>query len=141
MQICCSTHSSHFECDDHTVHIFTHWCLPVTSTEKLSLFTHAHSSPLSLAARLHRCCTNHSHYNNNGWTFSGQPPPDMCVCNYLKYVYFFAMIFLLFLVFFIVYANTVVPNFSLCLVSTSSLPSYSCQSVPCFCASDLTPIF
>ena len=37
-----------------------------------SLFTHAHSSPLSLAARLHWCCTNHSHYINNRWTFSRQ---------------------------------------------------------------------
>ena len=36
---------------------------------------HSHmqtTSPLSLAARLHRCHANHSHYINNGWTFSGQ---------------------------------------------------------------------
>ena len=47
---------SHFECDGHTVHMLTQWCLlpPLTSTVKSSLFTHAHSSPLSLAARLHR---------------------------------------------------------------------------------------
>ena len=32
----------------------------------------AHSSPLSLAARLPQCCANNSHYINNGWTFSGQ---------------------------------------------------------------------
>ena len=31
---------------------------------------HAHSSPLFLAARLHRCHANHSCYINNGWTFS-----------------------------------------------------------------------
>ena len=64
---------SHFECDGHTVHVLTQWRLlpPLTSTVK-SLFTHAHSSPLSLAARLHGCHTNHSHYINNGWTFSGQ---------------------------------------------------------------------
>ena len=37
---------------------------------QLLLFMHGHSSPLSLAARLHQCCTNHSHYINNGWTFS-----------------------------------------------------------------------
>ena len=43
-----------------------HW--PV----KLLLFTHVHSSRLSLAARLHQCCTNHSCYISNGWTFSGQ---------------------------------------------------------------------
>ena len=39
---------------------------------QLSLFTHVHSSPLSLAARLHICHTNHFHYIDNGWTFSGQ---------------------------------------------------------------------
>ena len=33
------------------------------------IVTHAHSSPLSLAARLHWCHANHSHYINNGWTF------------------------------------------------------------------------
>ena len=33
---------------------------------------HVHSSPLSLAARLHQGCTNGSHFINNGWTFSGQ---------------------------------------------------------------------
>ena len=43
---------SHFECDSHTVHMLTHWHLlpPLTSTVKSSLFIHAHSSPLSLAA-------------------------------------------------------------------------------------------
>ena len=48
---------SHFECDGHTVHMLTqqHLPPPLTSTVKSSLFTHAHSSPLSLAARLHRC--------------------------------------------------------------------------------------
>ena len=47
---------SHFECDGHTVHMLTqqHLPPPLTSTVKSSLFTHAHSSPLSLAARLHR---------------------------------------------------------------------------------------
>ena len=61
----------HFECDGHTVHVLTQWCLlpPLSSTVKSSLFTHARSSPLSLAARLHRCHTNRSHYTNNGWTF------------------------------------------------------------------------
>ena len=48
---------SHFECNCHTAHMLTQWHLlpPMTSTVKSSLFTHAHSSPLSLAARLHRC--------------------------------------------------------------------------------------
>ena len=65
---------SHFECDGHTVHMVTQWCLPplLTRTVKLSLFTHAHSSPLSLAARSHWCHANHSRYLNNGWTFSRQ---------------------------------------------------------------------
>ena len=45
---------------------------PLTSTLNSSLFTHEHSSPLSLAARLHWCRTSCSHYSNNGWNFSGQ---------------------------------------------------------------------
>ena len=66
---------SHFECDGHTVHTLTqqHLPPPLTSAVKLSLFTHVHSSPLSLAARLHGCCANHSHYINNGWTFVDRP--------------------------------------------------------------------
>ena len=46
---------SHFECDGHTVHMLTQWPLrpPLTRTVKSSLFTHAHSGPLSLASRLH----------------------------------------------------------------------------------------
>ena len=54
---------SHFECDGHTVHMLTQWHLPppLTSTGKSSLFTHVHSSPLSIAVRLHRCHANHSH--------------------------------------------------------------------------------
>ena len=65
---------SHFECNGHTVHMLTQQCLPppLTSTVRSSLFTHVHSNPLSLAARLHRCHTNRSHYSNNGWTFSRQ---------------------------------------------------------------------
>ena len=42
---------------------------PVTSTVKLSLFMHMHSSPVSLAARLPGCCANCSRYINNSWTF------------------------------------------------------------------------
>ena len=62
-----------FECDSYTVHMLTQWhlLLPLTSTVKSSLFTHARSSPLSLAARLHWCHTNHSCVNNDG-TFSRQ---------------------------------------------------------------------
>ena len=65
---------SHFECDGHTVHMLTQQHVPplLTSTVKLSLFTHVHFSPLSLAARLHQNCASHFHNINNGWTFSGQ---------------------------------------------------------------------
>ena len=40
--------------------MLTQWCLPPPSTSivNLSLFMHAHSSPLSLAARLHQCHAN-----------------------------------------------------------------------------------
>ena len=73
MQIRCST-CRHFECDSHIVHVLTQQQLPppLTSTVKSSLFTHAHSSPLDLATRLHWCWENHSRQINNGWTFSGQ---------------------------------------------------------------------
>ena len=42
---------------------------PLTSTVKSPLFTHLHSSSLSLAARLHQCHANCSHYINNGLIF------------------------------------------------------------------------
>ena len=72
---------SHFECDGQTVHMLTQWRLPplLTSTVKSSLFTHAHSSPLSFPARLHWYCANRSRYIKNGWTFSGQTS-YVCVC-------------------------------------------------------------
>ena len=58
---------SHFECDGHTAHMLTQRRLPppLTSTVKSSLFTHGHSSPLSLAARLHWCHANHFHIIRN----------------------------------------------------------------------------
>ena len=64
---------SHFEYNGHTVHMLTQWCVlaPLTSTVKSSLFTHIHSSLLSLAARLH-WCASHTWYINSGWTFLGQ---------------------------------------------------------------------
>ena len=57
---------SHFECDGHTVHMLTQGHLPPprTSIMKLSLFTHVHSNPLSLAARFHWCGANCSHFIN-----------------------------------------------------------------------------
>ena len=56
------------ECNGHTLHMLTQWCLlpPLTSTVKLLLYMHVHSSPLSLVARLHWRCTNSSCYINNG---------------------------------------------------------------------------
>ena len=64
---------SHFDCSGHTAHMLTQGRLlpPLSSTVKSS-FMFAHSSPLSLAARLHRCRVNCSHYINNSWTSSGQ---------------------------------------------------------------------
>ena len=70
---------SRFECEGQTVHMLSQWHLPppLTRTVKSSLFTHAHSSPLSLDAKLHRCYKP-PHYINNGWTFSGKNS-YMCV--------------------------------------------------------------
>ena len=64
---------SHFECDGYTAYILTQWCLlsPLTSTVKSSLFTNAHSNPISLAARLHHVKQKRC-YTNNGWTFPWQ---------------------------------------------------------------------
>ena len=78
---------SHFECDGHTVHMITQWCLPppLTTTMKSSLFPHAHSSQLSLAVSLHQCHTNHSPYINNGWTFSGQTSYVEDILNIFTY--------------------------------------------------------
>ena len=46
---------SYFDCDGHTVHMLTQWHLfpTLSSTVKLSLFTHVHPSLISLSARLH----------------------------------------------------------------------------------------
>ena len=75
MQIPCSTCSvilnataTQYTC------LLTQWHLlpPQTRTVKSSLFTHVHSSPFSLAARLHGCHTNCSGYINSGWMFSRQ---------------------------------------------------------------------
>ena len=57
MQICCSTHSVMFNVMA-TQYTSTASTASLTSTVKLSLFTHVHSSPLSLAAGLHLCHTN-----------------------------------------------------------------------------------
>ena len=88
MQIFLFYSLSHFECDSHTVHMLTQWHLPppLTSTVKLSLFMHAHSSPLSVVARLHCLRANHCHFINNGRTFSGQTSyiikATVSICRY-----------------------------------------------------------
>ena len=82
MQFRCSTHSAILNA---AATQYTQQSLqpPLTSTVKSSLFTHVHSSPLSLAARLHWCHSNCSHYINNGWTFSRQTSysPSLRCCR------------------------------------------------------------
>ena len=74
MQIHCSTRSvilnvmaTQYRCSLNGVY-HPLWLVPV----KLSLIMHAHSSPLSLAARLHQCHANRSRYINNDWTIFRQ---------------------------------------------------------------------
>ena len=59
MQIRCSTHSVILN-DSHTVHMLTqqHLLTPLTSTVKVSLFMSVRSSPIFLAAKLHRSLAN-----------------------------------------------------------------------------------
>ena len=57
---------------------------PLATTVKSSLFVHVHSSPLSLAAKLHRCIANCFYYIHNGLTF----PDRTHICNPIKWVYF-----------------------------------------------------
>ena len=73
MQIFCSTHSvilnvmatqyTHSLNGMYCPHWLVHWSCYLSC---------AHSSPLSLAARLHWRHPNHSHYINKGWIFPGQ---------------------------------------------------------------------
>ena len=72
MQICCSTCSVILNMMATQSTCLMVSTTPLTSTVDLSLFTHVHSSPLSLAARLHRCHPNCSCYINNSWNFSSQ---------------------------------------------------------------------
>ena len=94
---------SHFWCVSHTVHMLTQQYLPppLTSAVKLSLFRQVHSSPLSLAARLHWCCANSSYYINNGWTFSGHT-----VCVYISvcvYIYIYTHILYIYYIYIYIY--------------------------------------
>ena len=74
MQICWSTCSVilHVMATQYTWSLKQHLPSSLTSAMKSSLFTHAHSSSLSWAARLHWCHANHFHYIKNGWSFSRQ---------------------------------------------------------------------
>ena len=108
---------SHFECDGHTVHMLTQQCLPppLTSTMKLSLFTHTNSSPLSLAARLHQCHSNYSHYLNNGWT------------SPRKYIFFslskFARVTMFFILYSLYFADCIpMVSFNMLLLSCVYFP-------------------
>ena len=83
---------SHFACDGHTVHMLIQGCLPplLTSTVKLSLFMHAHSSPLFLAARLCPWLTKCSCYIIMAWLFPDRPCMYvfMYICMYIyRYIY------------------------------------------------------
>ena len=82
---------SHFQCDGHTVHMLTQQRLPppLTSTVRLPLFTHTHSSPLSLAARLYQSYINRSFHINNGWTF-----PDRHCTHTHKHKYIYMCIYI-----------------------------------------------
>ena len=76
MQIFCSTRSFwmwQYMCSLSGVYC-PHWL-------GTCAFMHVHSSPFSLAARLHQCHhTGCSHYINKGWTFSGQTSMHCTTC-------------------------------------------------------------
>ena len=72
MQIHCFTPSVILNVMATQVHLLTQLLLSLTSSVKSSLFAHVHSSPFSLAPRLHWGHSRSSHYINNGWTFFGQ---------------------------------------------------------------------
>ena len=73
MQIHCSTHPVILNAmaTQYAWSLKGFYCPPLTSTAKSTLFTQAHSSPLSLAVWLHQGHTNCSCYVNSDWTFSG----------------------------------------------------------------------
>ena len=63
----------HFERNGpHSTHAHSTVSTAPTVSEVVIVHTCAHSSPLSLAARLYQCRTNHSSYSNNAWAFSRQ---------------------------------------------------------------------
>ena len=74
MQIHCSTRSEIFNvmASQSEAPSMASTTTPSDYYSEVVMFTQAHPSPLSLAASLHQCSANHSHYTNNGWTFSRQ---------------------------------------------------------------------
>ena len=78
---------SHFCCNGHTVHMLTQSCLlpPLTSTSTSTSTYHSSCMciPVSLAARLHQCHANCSHYVNSGWMFSRQTLYFLCLIPHL----------------------------------------------------------
>ena len=74
MQINCSTCSVilNMTATQYTCSLNGIYPPSLTSAVMSSLFTHAHSTPFSLAAKLHRYHANCSHYINNGWNFCRQ---------------------------------------------------------------------
>ena len=82
---------------------------PLTNTVKSSLFTHVYSSPLSLAAKLHRYHTNHSCHITNGWTFSMQ---TSYIIRYILYhcVFLFFLSVSLSLSFFLSFYSSFLPS-------------------------------
>ena len=89
MQICCSTHSVILNATaTQDTCSLKGTCHP-QCTVKSSLFTHEHSTPLSVAARLHRCGTDCSRYINNGWAFSRQTSWYYLVFTSLFFLSFF----------------------------------------------------
>ena len=74
---------THFGCDSREVPMLTqkHLPPPLTSTVKSSLFTYAHSSPLSLAARLRQLMQTILILVVAG--LFPDKPGTLCVCTYL----------------------------------------------------------
>ena len=66
---------SRFECDSHIIPMHIQQCLPppLTGKVKSSLLKHMYSRLLSLAARLHVCRINHSHYITMARLFLDRP--------------------------------------------------------------------
>ena len=73
MQICCSPLVILNATATQYIHSLNGICCPHWLVQVKSLFTQVCSSPLSLAARLHWCCTNRSCYINNARIFPDRP--------------------------------------------------------------------